>query len=208
VTAEQIIKLGQEITKPELGWFSQFPWWAWLIVFGFFALGFFLSYWGESELEIGKMILGFFMIPFSCIAIIVMIDQSNKAEDEIYKKDINEWKHEYVKPYIESLPKDKSEIVYIKIDPELSHKTEGYYSWGTGYTYSKAIKLTPLTISFKGNGLETETNWYSTQMKLTNEEKPYLEYNYLDEDLGHGVDKGRYNKEIYLPESYEFTDIK
>ena len=45
-------------------------------------------------------------------------------------------------------------------------------------------------------------------MELTEEEKPYVEYQNVSKSLGNGVDKGMYNVKVHLPESYEFTDIK
>lgn len=117
---------------------------------------------------------------------------------------VAKWEENVAKPYINDLPVQKKEIVYIKIDPELSHSTQG----NLFYTYSKEIQRTPLTISFKGNGVETMTNWYETHMELTDEEKPYVEYQKLSQSLGDGFEKGLYNVKIYLPESYKFTDIK
>ncbi|WP_025909292.1 hypothetical protein [Priestia flexa] len=208
MNAEQVIKLGQDIVKPELGLFSQFPWYIWLLVLAMSILGCCLFIGGMERFYVTVATIGFLMMPISFFGLLFMMDQSNIEENRLYEQAIKDWKDEYAAPYIESLPKQKSDIVYIKIDPELSHEVKGSYSWGTGYTYSKEVEMTPLTISFKGNGLETETNWYSTNMNLTEESKPYIEYNYLEQDLGHGVNKGRYNKEIYLPDSYEFTDIK
>ncbi|WP_310877017.1 hypothetical protein [Priestia megaterium] len=209
MTAEQVIKLGQEITKPDLGWFHLFNTEITLVILALVALGAGLIIWGAKAFFGEKRAIGGFILIFIAFCMFLLVGYaSNIKEDEIYDKEIKEWKENYAKPYIESIHKEKKEIVYIKIDSELSHDTKGTYSWGTGYTYSKAVKLTPLTISFKGNGLETETNWYSTHMNLTSEEKPYLEYNYLKQDLGHGIKKGRYNKEIYLPDTYKFTDIK
>ncbi|MFA1509949.1 hypothetical protein ACDN41_12035 [Priestia aryabhattai] len=211
MTAEQVIKLGKEIKKPDLGWFSQFTGETWLTIGICLTLSVLLFIWaanciigdGEKRFIVGVILLIVAGFTFFGAGL-----SSVSKENEIYDQRISNWKERYAKPYIESLPKEKKEIVYIKIDAELSHETEGSYIWGNGYTYSKEVKMTPLTISFKGNGLETETNWYSTNMELTNEQKPYLEYQYLNQNLGYDINKGRYNKEIYLPESYEFTDIK
>jgi hypothetical protein len=137
-----------------------------------------------------------------------MFDHSERMDAAADK-----WKKDYVIPYIHSLPLEKQEIVYIKIDPELSSETEGSHLFGTGYTYTKQVERTPLTISFKDNGVATETDWLETHMELTDEEKPYVEYYRLNEKIDvsyepHQVEPGRYDMKVYLPESYEFTDIK
>ena len=70
------------------------------------------------------------------------------------------------------------------------------------YQYYLNILLMDLKMFF------TMINRPDDYEKLTDEEKPYVEYQYLNRDLGHGVDTGNYNLTVPLPESYEFTDIK
>ncbi|WP_442637861.1 hypothetical protein [Rossellomorea marisflavi] len=126
------------------------------------------------------------------------------SDSNIKDNQVAKWNKEVATPYIESLPVEKRNVVYIKIDPELTSETEGSFY----YTTSKTVERTPLTFSFKENGLTTLTNWYETHMELTDEEKPYVTYQYVPKKLGEGVEKGFYNVKLYLPENYEFTDIK
>ncbi|MES1045568.1 hypothetical protein FOA22_13955 [Heyndrickxia oleronia] len=118
------------------------------------------------------------------------------------------WRNDIVNPFIESLPIEKKEIIYIKIDTELSHEIEGESIWGIGYTKSTPVERTPLTVSFKDQGIVTKTNWFETHMELTEEEKPFIEFQRLKRNLGYGVNAGYYNVKVYLPRSYQFTEIK
>ncbi|WP_442637921.1 hypothetical protein [Rossellomorea marisflavi] len=125
----------------------------------------------------------------------------NKSDEYELKKE-KDWKDEIVSPYIESLPVEKREAVYIKIESELTSK--GRYR----YTSDKTIERTPLTVTFKENGLTTKTNWMEAHMELADEDTPYVTYQYVPEKLGKGVSKGYYNLKVYLPKNYKFTDIK
>ena len=118
---------------------------------------------------------------------------------------IEEWKVNDVDPLFEKLPLQKSEIVYVKIDPEISNELRGGLYWHATNTE----KLTPLVVSFKTkDGVETLTNWVTTTMELTDEEKPYIEYKRLHKHLGNDIKSGIYEARIYLPKDYTFTDIK
>lgn len=134
----------------------------------------------------------------------ILLMVGNYQESQQKEEQVNKWKKEVATPYVESLPVEKREVVFIKIEPELTAKTKGYYY----YTRSKLVERTPLTVSFKENGLTTLTNWYETHMELTNEKKPYVTYQYVDSKLGKGFKAGFYNVKIYLPKDYKFTDIK
>ncbi len=190
MTLEQVIQLGQiDLTT--------IP--AKFLFIGLIGL-WVLSFIVDNYFDRGN--LAFFLMTLSIVwaFTFLYIDiQDDSKEQEL----ITKWKNEVAYPYINSLPTEKHEIVYIKIDPELSHDTRGYW-----YTYSVPIKLTPLTVSFKYRGVETYTDWYETHMELTDERKPYIEFKELKYNLGNGVNVGMYNKKVYLPESYEFTDIK
>lgn len=112
------------------------------------------------------------------------------------------WEEKIVAPYIEALPTEKREAVYIKIDSELTNKIQHRY------TSDKTIERTPLTVTFKENGLTTQTNWMEAHMELADEETPYVTYQYVPKKLGKGISKGYYNLKVYLPKNYKFTDIK
>ena len=155
---------------------------------------------------------GYGWIAFGYIlSICVHLVLSKGYYQEKVEKGIEQWKQEYAIPYINSLPKEKHEIVFMKIEANSSQKIKDNGLW----LASQEVQRTPMTISFKGNtGIETQTYWYATDMSLTPEQKPYIEYTVLPEDIGideqgnAGFWAGRYNHKIYLPENYEFKDIK
>jgi hypothetical protein len=123
---------------------------------------------------------------------------------EKYLEDVEEWSV-IANLYVSSLPKEKKEVVYIKIDPELGDNVS---LWSSNIDSSE-IKRTPITASFiDGDQIVTETQWFETTMELTDEEKPYIEYQALTKDLGHGINAGIYNAKIHLPRSYRFGEIK
>ncbi|ALS09900.1 hypothetical protein ABE82_26130 (plasmid) [Paenibacillus peoriae] len=135
-----------------------------------------------------------------------LITHDNQKDE--YNNKISEWRSTYAKPYIESLPKEKKEIVFIKIDPELGAQVSINKFWLSGYTKVSSEERTPVTVSFKDNGIKTRTDWYETHMELTKEEKPFIEFQRLTKNLGNKVNAGLYNVKIYIPESYKFNDIK
>jgi hypothetical protein len=123
---------------------------------------------------------------------------------EKYETEVVEWRI-VANQYISSLPQEKREVVYIKIDPELGNNIR---MWSSDAS-SAEIKRTPITASFKdGDHIVTETQWFETTMELTDEEKPYIEYQRLINNLGYGINAGIYNAKIHLPKSYSFTEIK
>ena len=201
MTIDKVIELGEKAKVTiEFDWLSA-PWWVWIIV-------------GLCSLVIIAVIHGVLtgadtegigaILPIIGVTFMIYMFFIDK---ETYDG-VSAWEKDIAIPYIESLPVEKKEVVYIKIDPELSHETTGYYLFGNGYTTSKEIQKTPLTVSYKDNGVVTRTDWYQTKMELTEEEKPYIEYQELKKDLGHDIYAGMYNVKVYLPKSYEFTDIK
>jgi hypothetical protein len=138
--------------------------------------------------------------------IVFGITLANYFEYEETKAElVKEWKEDYVDPYLTELDKQKSEIVYIKFDPEIETSIQG----GWLFMDSTNQYLTPMTIAYKDNStVKNLTQWMNTSMTLTPEEEPYVSYVILDQDLGNGVYEGIYNPEVFVPEDYKFTEIK
>jgi hypothetical protein len=195
MTLQEVIQAGQ--IDVNINPFEIIPFWAWLLLFFFIGLGLYASKHWMAGTE-------FFCVLGIIITVSGIFANYQFTKSEIEKDLLEKWRQQYAIPYINSLPKEKKEVVFIKIDPELSHNVKGNYF----YTYSVPVKLTPLTISFKGNGIETYTNWYEAYMELTKEQKPYVEFVRLNQSLGNGYDAGLYNVKVFLPETYQFTDIK
>lgn len=155
------------------------------------------------------------MLPGLCILLAAFLCQAThvaNVHEEATEKAVAKWKENYALPYINSLPVEKHEVVFVKIEANTSQEIKDS---GT-YLRSEEVHRTPLTVSYKHEtGVITKTDWYSTNMGLTPEAKPYVEYVTLPEPLG--VTKegekaefwaGQYNYKVYLPENYEFKDIK
>lgn len=194
MTIDQVIELGKnaDVIK-DVHWFSA-PWWVWIVCFGL-IVWIVLLFACDHAISPGILM---------CIAIVMFIANTDVTVDD----QISKWEKKVAAPYVNNLPVEKKEIVFIKIDPEMTAKTKGSLLYGSGYIDSRVVEKTPITVSFKDNGVVTRTDWYQTKMELTKNEKPYIEFQRLDKNLGHSFKKGLYNVRVHLPESYEFTDIK
>lgn len=194
MTVDQVIELGRnaEVVR-DVHWFSA-PWWVWIVCIG-------LIVWIFVLLSDGHMNTPAFLM---LVVFIIFIGNTDMTEDD----QISKWEKRVAAPYVNSLPVERKEIVFIKIDPEMTTDTKGSFLYGSGYIDSRVVEKTPLTVTFKDNGVVTRTDWYQTKMELTKNEKPYIEFQRLDRSLGHSFKKGLYNVRVHLPESYEFTDIK
>jgi hypothetical protein len=208
MTIKEVIESGKNIKEIELAWYSQFTLTGILVISFLVSLAILFLIWGKGNFDSLRVRISFFLITLSVGIFIIHLFGVEVKEQISYDGAIEKWKIEVAKPFIESLPKEKKEIVYIKIDPELSPSTYGTSLFGTGYTYSTTVERTPLVVSYKDNGIVTRTNWFEASMNLTSNEKPYIGYQILERDLGHGVKAGTYNTQIFLPETYTFTDIK
>lgn len=197
MTVNEVIELGKIASDVDFQIFSPIAWWWYLIVLGL-LIGVIIGIWANDDKMTSNMLGSF------CVAVVITMFHLFIINDTKKEESIERWKSEVALPYITNLEIKKSEVLYLKIDPELSHSVNG----SLFYTYSTPIQLTPLAISFKDNGVPTITQWVETRMELTDEELPYIEYQKLEQDLGHGINAGYYNIKLYLPESYKFTDIK
>ncbi|UNY39950.1 hypothetical protein KLEB273_gp094 [Bacillus phage vB_BauM_KLEB27-3] len=92
--------------------------------------------------------------------------------------------------------------------PGLDYRIDETSILGTGRTTISTVVKTPVVVSYKDESIVTKAFWYETDMDLTEKDKPYIEFQKLQHDLGHGIEPGIYNVKIHLPESYEFTEIK
>jgi hypothetical protein len=210
MTLESVIEAGKHVVRPDLPWYSEFTWGISLTVLFLFVIGVLLIIWSIADDGMGGRIsFGIILIIIGLIGFGGTILMSNFKEGDIYDARVKAWKSDYARPFIESLPKEKREIVYIKVDPELAEKTAGEYLWGNGYTHSTEVKKIAFTVMYKdGTHFQQKTNWYDASGELTKEEKPYIEFQRLPKNLGHGIKAGDYNSKVHLPDNYQFTDIK
>lgn len=198
MSMQSVINAGKGLENEQVIHWINCPWWAYAVALVGVILSVFILIFAEREFKaLSATVLVITGLFFLALQDVEEIDH------------IGKWQKEIATPYVNSLPVMKREIVFIKIDPEMTTETRGSHLFGSGYLTNKRIEKTPLTVSFKSNGrVVTRTDWYDTTMTLTKESKPYIEYQYVKRDLGHGFKKGMYNVRVHLPESYEFTDIK
>lgn len=200
--------MGQQIKKPELSVFSEFTLFHTIGLIVFVILGLWVLVYGLKEFDEDYIAYGFIFLTIGIIWFVFLGIASSEKENKLLEEEISKWKEEVAIPYIASLEKEQKEVVFIKIEPELSHETNGSIVFGTGTIISSSVEKTPITVSFKDGGVITRTDWVETRMELTNQTKPYIQFQRLTKDLGHGIKAGYYNPKVYLPESYEFKDIK
>jgi len=144
---------------------------------------------------------------FFCHAFGTANEQTERVQNNIAK-----WKKDYAIPYINTLPTERREVVFVKIEATSTQELKDH----GGYLRSQEVNRTPLTVSYKDNGgVVTKTDWYNANMGLIADDKPYIEYVNLPEPLGVRDDgkkaefwAGQYNYMVYLPMNYQFTDIK
>ena len=204
----RVIELGQQIKKPELSIFSEFTLFntVGLIVLVLFGLWLLIN--GLKEFEEAHIVFGIILLLIGIFWFVFLGIASNEKENKLLEEEIAKWKSEVAFPYINSLEREEKEIVFIKIEPELSHETKGSMVFGTGTITSSTVEKTPISVSFKDGGVVTRTDWVETRMELTEQSKPYIQFQRLTKHLGYGIKAGYYNPKVFLPESYEFKEIK
>lgn len=202
MNVEKVIQLGKDMV--EIGGVWDIWFYLGVIVsLGGIILVFVAFLLHQDSLEVKHKVLGLVGLLITVIGAITVCVTSQHSIDFKEEQTVK-WKEEVAKPYISTLSIQSKEVVFIKINTEISQKMTGNH-----YYTSKEVKRTPLTISFKeDDGLTTLTNWYETKMVLTDKEEPYVEYQYVQKNLGHGYKQGYYNVKIFLPKDYKFTDIK
>lgn len=143
-----------------------------------------------------RVILGIVMAIGGLLGATFFLNQTDDFENTQYKL----WKKQIAVPFIEGLPVEKRDIVFVKIDTKASTKN----STTSFYTHPNDSRLTPLLIGFNEEELITERGNYETYMVLKSSETPYLEYQNVTKTLGKGFKKGYYNVKVYLPNNYQF----
>lgn len=193
----------EEVSSIKLSLWSNIPVWTWIVV-AIAVLALIIHV--KSEIGYGlileAILSGIFWV--FILFVILAIAFTRKEENLEYDRWLAD-SHEL----IENLPTETYEIVYIKIDPEMTDNSEGVFFLGIGAIHTKTNKATPVSIAYKINGeVFIKTFWSDTNMRLGEDERPYLTFQDLPEDLGHGIEAGWYNPVIHLPSNYQFTDIK
>lgn len=206
MSLDELIQQGQGLEPTTINWFDM-HWITW-IIFVLIVLVFILFLLlaiddiKDGSLDLGSWVAG--ILVSSGIAFVVLFLGSSLEDNPEYAK----WESEAHK-YVKDLPQEKHEVFYIKLDPETTSDVKGTFFLFAGSIHTEIEKSTPVTIAYKdGEEVRYDTLWTKTNMKLSEDDKPYITFQNLPEDVGHGIDKGWYNPVIHLPRDYEFTDIK
>lgn len=120
-----------------------------------------------------------------------------------HAKAIQRWEKEFVSPFINALPKGKSEIVQLQIF--LTPSYEQVYS--SFYTRKPAPNQRKVQVTFIDNGLGliTKEDYFELCVDLEAGEKPFISYQYVENHLGFKIESGYYNPTIHLPKDYNFN---
>lgn len=183
-----------------------------LIAVVFLAIGAFHLY-KERDCLISEdftwMLPGLFILVVT--SIFYFMDVHGNQQEKI-AKNIEEWKKVYAIPYINALPVEKRNVVFIKIEATSTQELKDHGM----YLRTEEVHRTPITVSYKDMGaIVTKTDWYATDMGLSLDDKPYYQFTILPEPLGVREDgkkaefwAGQYNQQIFMPNNYEFKEIK
>ena len=76
MSMNEVIQLGQEITKPDLGLFSQFNWAISLTVIGLVVVGILFLIWGSGGFSVIRPVIGVLSIIFAIVIFIATITYS------------------------------------------------------------------------------------------------------------------------------------
>lgn len=97
-------------------------------------------------------------------------------------------------------PREKYEVVFVKIDPELAGGAKGIIAAVPEWKREVAV-----TVVFRdGNQLVQYTNWSVRAEVAEIQDKPLLEAMKVDEEVLGFIEPGYYDPVLYLPEDYEF----
>jgi hypothetical protein len=190
MTAQEVIKLGQQLTEPVHQNYFNSNFFLATLVTGLLVLILLVS------LDIGLLtsLQGslVIMLVSSFITIFCFVSTDTYRED--YRKHVDavfKWQKEVADPYIESLPYLERELDTVILNTA-EMKTGEY------------IDELPLIISYTKNGKTVTTSGvYPIEKSLKEGEKPLLKYKRLNKELGHYALKGDYFEKVILPKDFK-----
>jgi hypothetical protein len=190
MTFQEVIKSGQQLVEPveQVYFNSNFFLTALLVSIIVLLIIVFLKVGSYNVFIISSMT---FLLSY-VISFILFIFFNNNTEEYIkYIKEVENWRVDVAYPYIDSLPYLERELDSVILN--VAKMDSGKY-----------IDELPLIISYTKNGVTiTVSDIYPIEKSLKDGEKPYLNYKYLKNDLGHNVIKGDYFEKIILPKNFK-----
>lgn len=202
MSIQEVIELGKKAKIHEKVYWLSTPWW--VVTMLLISVGIFIYLCIKYKKSGIFKDTTFLFLIFIAISIFCYLGNLKVKTTD----DISKWRNTVAKTYIESLPVERKEIIAIKIDTQYKIKKGKKDFWYTKYTQKTTMQKTPLIIAYEDNGLITDKNIYETYVTKTNKSKPYIEFQRLNKNLGHGINKGLYNVKVYLPKSYHNVNIQ
>lgn len=113
------------------------------------------------------------------------------------------WADEYAIPYIKDLPRKK---VIIEAADRSKDNTDGErgYHWNR-YFDTKGLQNVSVIYAGKNKVAKTAEAPMKIIYDVKGKEKPYMTFQEIEINLGHGLDKGKYFYELHLPSGYYFN---
>ncbi|MBM7598247.1 hypothetical protein JOC34_000604 [Virgibacillus halotolerans] len=205
MSLDELITQGQDIDSNLYHWFGNMAWYGWIMFVVCVILSILMVTVFFFDMSIETLLGSLAGLVLMAIIMFIIAFLGTKVETN---PEYTKWEEDALN-YIENLPQEKYEVVYIKLDPESTTDVRGTFFLFSGSIHSKIEKSTPVTIAYKvDDEIRYETFWTKTNMKLSKDDKPYVTFKNLPKNLGHGIDKGWYNPTVHLPSDYEFIDIK
>lgn len=185
----EVIKKGEEITGDFINPFVNMDIFTMLfLIVGIIVIIVTLIFCKKADVMVGGIVISVSI--FLGVSIhVVTSGHSNELLQEI--EDIDSWVAKEVEPFIENLPYEKIELESVKLNTKSKNKTGGYKGFDTWTDVS-------LIVEYEENGKRVKDTDKFDVIGI-GKGKPYMKYKDVKKDLGHGIDKGKYDKVIYAP---------
>lgn len=141
----------------------------------------------------------------SMFAFFIFATSTFAVPGSIKQSRVDTWTHHAAYPYINSLPVQHHDIVYIKVQD--TSETTGA---GGLFTFSiSSHDITHVLVLYRDNGQIKKMDMQAKMsMKLGQNDTPYITFQQLRHNLGNGINAGLYNPTVYLPKNYKFSTIQ
>jgi hypothetical protein len=113
---------------------------------------------------------------------------------------VNEWKENYVIPFIDSLTEQKREVIEINI-LDKNTETVGIQNRSFSVSEEELILVDILYIDQKKEA-KKERLYTIINFDLNEKDHPFMTYKWVEKNLGNGLDAGIYHPVIHLPKNY------
>lgn len=191
ITKQEVIEFGKTVVMDTSGFRAmEYVMVGIACFFGILAILFYVAIKKGNDFH-GSFFASFTIMLLCIIFSFLIHELPTKQEEQEFNAKKNEWKYEYVIPYIETLPvQTEKNIKTIKIDYLLEEQSFAGDYFTTGWVDAK-----PFTIVNKDEKVYHVWANVVVDEKIT---EPYLEYQYQDEDFSEDYPSREYNYVLYV----------